>query len=315
MKEGILSGGFRLAAAAPKPPGFGHFVDRLILSRPEELRFGVFLMKHEAVEFQLLPATARLLKRRYNWFLPISLLLGLVGWQALAWSGWLPSFILPGPWQVVTRFGQALLDGSLLRHTAATLEEVLLGLLAGSLLATSLGYLIARSPLLERLLSPYLVASQAVPVVAIAPLLVIWFGPGLFSKVIICALIVFFPVLVNTVVGLRAVPQNLRDLMRSMLATRWQTLRFLEIPAAMPVFLGGLRIGATLSVIGAVVGEFVGSDRGLGFLINVARGQYDTALVFATVLTLIALALGLYGLVLLAERRLLAWQSIPEHKG
>ncbi len=271
-------------------------------------------MKNEAVEFQRTPAAARLLKRR-DWFLPVSILVGLAAWQGLAWVGWLPSFILPGPWQVVMRFGQALLDGALLRHTLATLEEVLLGLLAGSLLATSLGYLIARSPQLERMLSPYLVASQAVPVVAIAPLLVIWFGPGLFSKVIICALIVFFPVLVNTVVGLRAVPQNLRDLMRSMRATRWQMLRYLEIPAAMPVFLGGLRIGATLSVIGAVVGEFVGSDRGLGFLINVARGQYDTALVFATVFTLIALALGLYGLVLLAERRLLAWQSIPERKG
>jgi len=114
---------------------------------------------------------------------------------------------------------------------------------------------------------------------------------------------------------LRAVPQNLRDLMRSLRATRWQTLRYLEIPAAMPVFLGGLRIGATLSVIGAVVGEFVGADRGLGFLVNVARGQFDTALVFVTVLTLIFMALSLYGLVLLAERRLLAWQIQLEHKG
>ena len=241
------------------------------------MRFGVFCMKDETVEFELLPATARLLKQRHGWFLPISLVVGLAAWQALAWSGWLPAFILPGPWQVGMRFWQALLDGAILRHTLATLEEVLLGLLVGTFLATCLGYLIARSPTLERLLSPYLVASQAVPVVAIAPLLVIWFGPGLFSKVLICALIVFFPVLVNTVVGLRAVPQNLRDLMRSLRATRWQTLRYLEIPAALPVFLGGLRIGATLSVIGAVVGEFVGSDRGLGFLINVARGQYDTA--------------------------------------
>jgi NitT/TauT family transport system permease protein len=272
-------------------------------------------MKNPTADASLLQSTARQLNRWRGWFLFVSLFLGLAIWQALAESSWLPAFILPGPIQVAQRFAQALLDGSLARHSLATLEEVLLGLLLGSLLATSLGYLIARSPLLERLLSPYLVASQAVPVVAIAPLLVIWFGPGLFSKVLICALIVFFPVLVNTVVGLRAVPQNLRDLMRSMRATRWQMLRYLEIPAAMPVFLGGLRIGATLSVIGAVVGEFVGSDRGLGFLINVARGQYDTALVFATVLTLIALALALYGLVLLAERRLLAWQTIPEYKG
>jgi hypothetical protein len=128
-------------------------------------------------------------------------------------------------------------------------------------------------------------------------LLVIWFGPGMLSKVLICALIVFFPVLVNTVVGLHTVPEDLRDLMRSLEATRWQTFRLLEAPAALPVFLGGLRIGATLAVIGAVVGEFVGADRGLGFLINRARGQYDTALVFVGVLALVVMALSLYGFV------------------
>jgi NitT/TauT family transport system permease protein len=164
---------------------------------------------------------------------------------------------------------------------------------------------------LERLLAPYVVASQSIPLVAIAPLLVIWFGPGLFSKVLICALIVFFPILINTIVGLRSVPDDLRDLLRTLQATRWQTLRLLEIPAAMQVFLGGLRIGATLSVIGAVVGELVGADRGLGFLINVGRGQYDTALVFVAVFTLIGMAMSLYGVVVLLERRLLAWQREP----
>jgi NitT/TauT family transport system permease protein len=230
-------------------------------------------------------------------------------WVLLAKFSWLPDFILPGPDQIALRFWQGLVDGTLPRHAAATLLEVALGLAAGSFCATVLGYAIARSQTLERLLSPYLVASQAVPIVAIAPLLVIWFGPGLFSKVLICALIVFFPVLVNTAVGLRAVPQNLRDLMRSMHATRGQILRHLEIPAALPVFLAGLRVGATLSVIGAVVGEFVSAERGLGFLINVARGQFDTPLVFASVLTLIAMALLLYGLVLLAEHRFLRWQN------
>jgi NitT/TauT family transport system permease protein len=145
--------------------------------------------------------------------------------------------------------------------------------------------------------------------VAIAPLLVIWFGPGMFSKVLICAMIVFFPVLVNTIVGVRAVPLPLHDLMRSLHADRSQILTKLEIPAALPVFLGGLRVGATLSVIGAVVGEFVGSDQGLGFLINVGRGQYDTALVFVAVFVLIALALGLYGIVASLEARALRWQE------
>ena len=244
-----------------------------------------------------------------RWFLPVSLLLALLIWEAGARLGGLPAFILPSPGQVALRFWDALWSGALPYHTAYTLLEVLLGLLLGSGLATVTGYALAKSVALDHLLSPYLVASQAIPVVAIAPLLVIWFGPGLFSKVLICALIVFFPVLVNTVVGLRAVPQNLRDLMGALRASPAQTLRLLEIPAALPVLLGGLRVGATLSVIGAVVGEFVGSDRGLGFLINVARGQYDTALVFVAVITLIALALGLYGAVVLVEKKMLQWNT------
>jgi NitT/TauT family transport system permease protein len=244
-----------------------------------------------------------------RWFLPVSLVVALLIWEAVVRLGGQPAFILPSPGQVALRFWDALWSGTLLYNTVYTLLEVLLGLLLGSGLATVTGYALAKSLTLDRLLSPYLVASQAIPVVAIAPLLVIWFGPGLFSKVLICALIVFFPVLVNTVVGLRAVPQNLRDLMGVLRATPVQTLRLLEIPAALPVLLGGLRVGATLSVIGGVVGEFIGSDRGLGFLINVARGQYDTALVFVAVITLIALALGLYGAVVLIEKKMLKWNA------
>lgn len=238
-----------------------------------------------------------------------SLILALGFWQLLTQLTDLPAFILPTPADVWLRFARALVDGSLLRHTGVTLGEILLGLLTGSAAATVLGYLLAKSRLFERILAPYLVASQAVPVVAIAPLLVIWFGPGIFSKILICALIVFFPVLVNTVVGVRDVPAPLRDLMSSLRATRWQTLRYLEIPAALPVFLGGLRIGAALSVIGAVVGEFVGADKGLGFLISVGRGQYDTALVFVAIFALVGLALALYGVVTLLENRLLQWQA------
>ena len=235
-------------------------------------------------------------------------LLFVLLWQVLVWVLRLPAFILPAPAAVANRFASALADGSLARHVGATLLELLLGLGAGISLATLTGFLLARSRLAERVLSPFLVASQAVPVVAIAPLLVIWFGPGLFSKVLICALVVFFPVLVNTVVGLKAVPGTLRDLFRSLHASRWQTMRLLEIPAALPVFLGGVRVGATLSVIGAVVGELVGSSSGLGFLISVGRGQYDTALVFVGVISLVILALALYGAVLLLEKRLLRWQ-------
>jgi len=242
----------------------------------------------------------------------LSLGAGWLVWELAARFGGLPPFMLPGPEKVWRRLLQALSDGSLLTHTVITLSEVLAGLCLGLIAATLLGYLLARSRRIERLVSPYVVASQAIPIVAIAPLLVIWFGPGLRSKVLICALIVFFPVLINTVVGIRSVPDDLRDLMRSLQATRWQTLRLLEIPAALPILLGGLRIGATLSVIGAVVGEFAGSNRGLGFLISVGKGLFDTALVFVAVFTLIGMALSLYGLVVLLETRLLSWQAQPE---
>jgi len=254
-------------------------------------------------------------KRRAVWsqigLLGVSLSTGLLAWALAARYSGLPAFMLPGPGLVWDRLVLALRDGSLLAHSAVTLGEVLAGMAIGVSAAVLLGYLLAKSLRVERLLSPYLVASQAVPVVAIAPLLVRWFGPGLLSKVLICALIVFFPVLVNTIVGLRSVPEDLRDLMRSLLASRWQTIRLLELPAALPILLGGLRIGATLSVIGAVVGEFVGADRGLGFLINLGRGLFDTALVFVAIFMLVVMALSLYGLVVLLERHFLSWQKEP----
>ncbi len=241
--------------------------------------------------------------RRWRlWLLPASAGAALLAWEGLVRLAGYPPFLLPAPGLVGARALLALSDGTLARHAAVTLSEVLPGLALGLAVAWTLGYLLAKSPTLERVLSPYIVASQAVPIVAVAPLLVIWFGAETLSKVLICALIVFFPVLINTVVGIRSVEAGLRDLMRSLQATRWQTFVKLEVPAALPVLLGGLKIGATLAVIGAVVGEFVGAGAGLGFLINVGNGLYDTPLMFVAVFALIAIALGLYGLVALLER-------------
>jgi NitT/TauT family transport system permease protein len=279
--------------------------------RPEAetgARFGSRMNSGAALEHRDLHGTPR---RRRGWgraLLPLGLLAVLAAWYVLTASGAIPAFLLPSPGAVAERFVRGLQDASLLRHTLVTLSEVLAGLLLGVVAAAVLGYAIAKSPAVERLLAPYIVASQAIPIVAIAPLLVIWFGPGRLSKVLIASLIVFFPVLVNTVVGVRSVPEDLRQLMRSLRATRAQIFAKLEVPAALPVLLGGLKIGATLSVIGAVVGEFVGADEGLGFLVNVGRGLYDTALVFVAVLMLIGMALTLYGFVAWLERRL-TWHS------
>ena len=241
------------------------------------------------------------------WLVPLSALLGLAAWQLIVVVGQYPAFILPAPARVARRLSIALTDGTLLRHTAITLGEVLLGLVLGLLVASLLGYLLAKSPAVERIVAPYVVASQSVPVVAYAPLLIIWFGSGLLSKVLICTLIVFFPILINVVVGMRGVPEELRDLMRSLRASPWQTFLHLELPAALPVLLGGLKIGATLSVIGAVVGEFMGADAGLGFLVILGRGQFDTALIFVAIFTLVAIAMSIYSVIALLERRLLKW--------
>ncbi len=239
---------------------------------------------------------------------PLSVFLGLLGWQLTIEIGDFPAFILPAPQAVGQRWIEALLEDHLLWHVGVTLSEVMLGLGLGLSTAVLLGYFLARQPWLEQILAPFIVASQSIPVVAVAPLLIIWFGPGILSKILITALIVFFPILINTIVGIRSVPEQLYDLLHSYEASNWQILRFLEIPAALPVFFGGLRIGATLAVIGAVVGEFVGADQGVGFLINIGRGMYDTALVFVAIFMLVGMAVGFYGLVDFLEKRLLSWQ-------
>lgn len=233
----------------------------------------------------------------------------LLLWQVVVWLRLYPEFIIPPPAVVWDTFVENLLSGRLMHHVSVTMGEVGAGLSLGLILALSLGYLLAKSQLLDTLLSPLIVALQAVPVVAYAPLLVIWFGTGVSSKIVTCALIVFFPMLVNTIAGIRQVPLHLRDLMRSLKATRWQTFRYLEIPAALPVLFAGLKVSATLAVIGAVVGEFVSADAGLGYLIKLARQSYDTPLVLVAVILLAVLARVLYGLVALAEQRMLLWAA------
>ena len=239
-----------------------------------------------------------------------SFLVLLLLWQLLVTLTDYPAFILPGPGDVAAAFVRLVADGRLLRHSLVTLSEVIPGLLLGALVAMPLGYLLTKSPLAERLLSPYLIASQAIPVIAIAPLLTIWVQSWYWSRVLVAALTVFFPILVNSIAGLRSVPREFYDLMHSLRATRGQTFRKLEWPAALPTVLAGLKVGATLAVIGALVGEFVQpKSQGLGYLLVTARYQFKTDEVFVVLLTLGAMAMALYGLVALAERRLLRWRT------
>lgn len=253
------------------------------------------------------------LRRYYDRLLiPVVLLLFVLLWEGLVrWQEY-PSFILPGPVQVWQKALSTIASGTLQHHALTTLTEIGLGLLLGLSVAFVLGYLLGKNRFVERLLSPYIVASQAIPIVAIAPLLIIWFGSGLLSKVLVCALITFFPTLISTIVGIRNVDPNLRDLMRSLRAGRWTTFRLLELPAAAPVLFGGLKLSVILSVVGAVVGEFAGADAGLGFLINLAKGILDTSLMFVAIFTLIAIAMTLYLTVVAIERYVLRWQKTSE---
>jgi len=260
-------------------------------------------------DFWRLPGRASKRLARIDLILvPFALAVFIGGWHLLVQWRQYPPFILPGPRLVWLRFLSLLGDGTLIQHTGITLFEVFGGLILGLTVALVTGYGLAKSPLLEKVLSPYIVASQAVPIVAIAPLLVIWFGFGWISKVLVCALTIFFPALVNTIVGIRSVDPDLRALMRSLQADRWQTFSKLEVPAALPVLFGGLKVSVTLAVIGAVVGEFVGSDRGLGFLINLARGTLDTPMLFVALFTLVIIALLLYSAIAVLEYFVLAWR-------
>ncbi len=242
-------------------------------------------------------------------FYLLSVGLALLVWQTgVQWIGDTPRrFLLPTPAEVLTRFVKLATNGTLVHHAGVTLLEMGLGLLVGTTLAVVLGYGVAHSKLLAYLLEPVIVTSQAVPIVALAPLLTVWFGPKLASKVIVCALIVFFPILVNVVTGLKGIDPRLRDLFRMLEAPRYKVLLGLEIPAALPAFLSGLRVSGTLAGMGAVVGEFVASTQGLGYLVKQGQNLYDMPMMFVAIITLMAIALTVYGLLTVVEHRTLRW--------
>jgi NitT/TauT family transport system permease protein len=235
----------------------------------------------------------------------VSLAAFLAAWKLLTVVTGTPDYILPAPEVVAERAVRAVGSGLLWEHTAVTLSEILLGLAVGATSAIAVGTALGKSVVIERVLSPYIVAAQSVPILALAPLLDIWFGGGLLARVLICALIVFFPIAIATMVGIRSADPLLLEMFRSLGATAGQRTTRLEIPSALPVIFGGLRVGVTLAVIGAVVAEWAGASSGLGVLINIAnQGLFDTPLMFVALVTLAVIGIGLHGLVVSVERRL-----------
>ena len=237
----------------------------------------------------------------------LSFVVFLMVWKVATVIGGYPEYILPAPEVVGERAWRAIGSGILWEHSAVTLLEIVLGFVAGATGAVLTGIALGKSVLIEKVLSPYIVAAQAVPILALAPLLDIWFGGGLLARVMICALIVFFPIAIATMVGIRSVDPLLTEMLRSLGATNQQRTRLLEVPSALPVIFGGLRVGVTLAVIGAVVAEWAGASTGLGVLINIAnQGLFDTPLMFVALATLAIIGLAFYGLVVIVERRLLS---------
>lgn len=231
----------------------------------------------------------------------------LLVWALLARANG-PS-ILPGPDRVWTRFVQAVRDGTFAPALLTTMQEAALGWLLAAVFAIPLGYAIGRFRALEDTLAPYLAGSQAMPIVAIAPLLVVWLGFGLAPKVIVCALIAFFPMLATTAAGVRAVPVELRDAAR-VAGADWMSLALhIDLPLAARSIFAGIKVAAALAVTGAVVGEFVSADQGLGFLIMFGRTNFDTPLMFVALIALIVLGALAYALVTVVERLIIRWDQ------
>ncbi len=230
----------------------------------------------------------------------------LAGWEALVQGGVVDSLLLPAPTEVASSLWND--RGLLAPDLAVTLQEVLVGLLAAVAVGAALGIGMHVSGALRRALRPLVIGSQAVPIPVIAPLLILVLGFGLAPKVLLVALVCFFPVTINLYDGLRRVDPDARKLLRSFDASRWQSFRLLEAPAALPAAFTGLKVAAAVSVIGAVFAEWAGSDAGLGHALLTANGQLETARAFAATFLLFVLAVGLYGLFALLERRVVRWR-------
>jgi NitT/TauT family transport system permease protein len=235
-------------------------------------------------------------------------------WEAVVRLFAIPTFILPAPSQVVQALWRGLVSGLYLKHLGHTLLETVLGFLLGSSLGLVLGTAVAMNRHIEYFLYPYIVMFQALPKVALAPLIVVWFGLGLTSKVINAALIAFFPLLVNTMVGLKSADEERLALMRSLAANDRQVFWMLRLPNALPFIMAGLDVALIFSLIGAIVAEFVGAQAGLGMLIQSMNFNMDVSGQFSVLLILAVIGLILNRGILLVRRRVLFWDPSEKER-
>ncbi|WP_170182037.1 ABC transporter permease [Phreatobacter stygius] len=248
--------------------------------------------------------------------MPLTVFVCLMGsWEALIWLLDVPGFLVPAPSAIVQALWSGLVTGLYFSHAAVTMFEAVVGFAIGSLLGLALGTVIVVFPTMERIVYPYVVALQTVPKVAIAPLMVVWFGFGITSKILVVALVSLFPVLVNVMAGLRSIDQDRLDLLGALAASRWQIFRYVRFPNALPFIFAGLNTAIVLAVIGAIVAEFVGSNYGLGFLILQANYQLDIAGAFSLFVVLSVMGVALHGSLKWLERRCVFWINIEARNG
>jgi len=227
----------------------------------------------------------------------------------------IPPYFVPPLSDVIAEAARIWHISHLAFHTAITFAEVIAGFILGSLLGAAIGYLLGLSPTAELALSPYILALQIAPKVAFAPLFILWMGYTIYPKILVAVLIVFFPVLVNVLTAVRTVDPDLINLARAFKATRAQIFWRIEFPASLPAMFAGLRIGSTLAVVGVVVGELVGGNQGLGYLLSFGEGQGDTPMVFVAIFMLTLVGGIAYLAVILAERRVLHYLPARAYQG
>jgi ABC-type nitrate/sulfonate/bicarbonate transport system permease component len=241
-----------------------------------------------------------------NWGASLLILAGLaLLWEVWAQVGDVPEWQLPAPSAILEEL--VVSWGLLWENTLVTAQEVVLGFLAALVTGLLLAVAIAYSRILERSVYPIVIASQTIPVIAIAPLLLIWVGYGIAPKIIVVALISFFPISVNTVDGLKSADPDMVNMMRTLGASRWQIFTKLQIPASLPRMFSGIKIAIAVSVIGAVIGEWVGASAGLGYLMTYSQPLFLTSRVFAAILILSVMGVGLFLIASLVERLALPW--------
>jgi NitT/TauT family transport system permease protein len=251
---------------------------------------------------------ARHSRVRPEYILIPALFVFIVGtWEGAAILFEIPSYLVPRPSEVLTAFIGGISSGLYVLNAWYTLVEAMGGFLIAAVLGLLFGAVIAQSQLVERTLYPYLITIQTTPKVAIAPLFVIWFGFGLTSKVIIAATVAFFPILVNVIAGLRSIDKDKVELMRSLNASKWQIFSMAQLPNALPIIFAGLQVAIVFSILGAIVGEFVGSKVGLGNIILQANTNLDAAGVFGALACLSIMGIVLHLFMTWLQRRLVFW--------